>query len=35
MKRMIEQAVQGAVELDFAREGLQWSLKAPASIFLR
>ena len=35
MQRMIEQALHGAVELDFAREGLQWSLQAPASIFQR
>jgi two-component sensor histidine kinase/PAS domain-containing protein len=34
MKRMIEQAVQGTVELNFAREGLRWSLQAPASVFL-
>jgi two-component sensor histidine kinase/PAS domain-containing protein len=35
MKKMIEQAVQGTVELNFAPEGLQWSLQAPATIFLR
>jgi PAS domain S-box-containing protein len=35
IKSMIEQAVRGSVELDFAREGLHWSLQAPASIFLR
>lgn len=35
MKRMIEQAIQGTVELNFPREGLQWSLQAPATIFLR
>jgi two-component sensor histidine kinase/PAS domain-containing protein len=35
MKRMIEQAVQGTVELTFAAEGLQWSLNAPATVFLR
>jgi two-component sensor histidine kinase/PAS domain-containing protein len=35
MKRMIEQAVQGTVELDFAPEGLRWSLQAPATVFLR
>jgi two-component sensor histidine kinase len=35
MKRMIEQAVNGQVELDFAREGLQWSLQAPGRVFLR
>ena len=35
MKKMIEQAVQGTVELKFAPEGLQWSLQAPASVFLR
>jgi hypothetical protein len=32
---MIEQAVQGKVELNFAPEGLQWSLNAPATVFLR
>ena len=35
IKKMIEQAVRGNVELNFAKEGLQWSLQAPASIFLR
>ena len=35
MKRMIEQALQGTVQLDFAREGLHWSLQAPAGVFLR
>jgi two-component sensor histidine kinase len=35
MKKMIEQAVQGTVELNFAPEGLQWSLQAPATVFLR
>jgi two-component sensor histidine kinase/PAS domain-containing protein len=35
IKRMIEQAVQGTVELSFAPEGLQWSLNAPATVFLR
>jgi two-component sensor histidine kinase len=35
MKRMIEQAVQGTVELNFAPQGLQWSLRAPATVFLR
>jgi PAS domain S-box-containing protein len=34
IKRMIEQAVQGIVELNFAPEGLQWSLRAPATVFL-
>jgi len=34
IKSMIEQAVQGSVELDYAREGLHWSLHAPGSIFL-
>jgi len=34
MKLMIEQTLKGTVELDFAREGLQWSLRAPASVFL-
>jgi hypothetical protein len=31
---MIEQAVRGSVELDFAKEGLHWSLRAPGSVFL-
>lgn len=35
MKKMIEQAVQGTVEINFDREGLQWSLQAPATVFLR
>jgi PAS domain S-box-containing protein len=35
IKNMIEQAVRGSVELDFAEEGLHWSLQAPASIFLQ
>jgi two-component sensor histidine kinase len=35
MKTMIEQAVQGTVEINFDREGLQWSLQAPATVFLR
>jgi len=35
IKNMIEQAVRGSVELDFAREGLRWSLQAPGSIFLQ
>ncbi|MGA7718027.1 MAG: HWE histidine kinase domain-containing protein [Bradyrhizobium sp.] len=34
IKSMIEQAVRGSVELNFAEEGLHWSLQAPASIFL-
>jgi two-component sensor histidine kinase/PAS domain-containing protein len=34
IKRMIEQAVLGSVELDFAKEGLHWSLRAPGSVFL-
>jgi two-component sensor histidine kinase len=34
IKKMIEQAVGGSVELDFAEEGLRWSLQAPAGIFL-
>jgi two-component sensor histidine kinase/PAS domain-containing protein len=34
MKRMIEQAVRGRVEINFAPEGLQWSLQAPATVFL-
>jgi two-component sensor histidine kinase len=35
IKDMIEQSVRGSVELDFAEEGLHWSLQAPASIFLQ
>ncbi|MGA2999694.1 sensor histidine kinase [Bradyrhizobium sp.] len=35
IKSMIEQAVRGNVELDFAKEGLHWSLQAPGSVFLR
>jgi two-component sensor histidine kinase/PAS domain-containing protein len=35
MKKMIEQAVRGAVEIDFARDGLHWSLEAPATVFLQ
>jgi two-component sensor histidine kinase len=35
IKRMVEQAVQGTVELNFAGEGLQWSLLAPESVFLQ
>jgi two-component sensor histidine kinase len=35
IKDMIEQAVRGTVELDFAEEGLHWSLQAPAGIFLQ
>ncbi len=35
MKKMIEQAVRGTVEIDFSREGLHWSLQAPASVFLQ
>ena len=34
IKSMIEQAVRGKVELNFAKEGLHWSLQAPGSIFL-
>jgi two-component sensor histidine kinase len=34
MKWMIEQTLKGSVELDFAREGLRWSLRAPAIVFL-
>jgi two-component sensor histidine kinase len=34
IKSMIEQAVGGTVEIDFAEEGLRWSLEAPGSIFL-
>jgi hypothetical protein len=34
IKNMIEQAVRGSVELDFAGEGLHWSLQARESIFL-
>jgi PAS domain S-box-containing protein len=33
IKSMIEQAVRGNVELNFAKEGLHWSLQAPGSIF--
>jgi two-component sensor histidine kinase len=35
IKSMIEQAVRGSVELNFAKEGLHWSLQAPESVFLR
>jgi two-component sensor histidine kinase/PAS domain-containing protein len=35
IKSMIEQAVRGNVELNFAKEGLHWSLQAPDGIFLR
>jgi PAS domain S-box-containing protein len=35
IKRMIEQAVQGTVELTFAPQGLQWSLQAPGHILQR
>jgi PAS domain S-box-containing protein len=35
IKGMIEQAVRGSVELNFAKEGLHWSLQAPGSVFLR
>jgi two-component sensor histidine kinase len=35
IKNMIEQAVGGNVELDFAEEGLRWSLQAPAGILLQ
>ena len=35
IKRMIEQAVCGTVELDFAKEGLHWTLRAPESVFLQ
>jgi two-component sensor histidine kinase/PAS domain-containing protein len=35
IKNMIEQAVGGSVELDFAEEGLHWSLQAPAGVFLQ
>ncbi|MFZ0424402.1 MAG: HWE histidine kinase domain-containing protein [Xanthobacteraceae bacterium] len=34
MKKMVEQAVQGRVEIDFAPQGLRWSLRAPATVFL-
>ena len=33
IRSMIEQAVRGNVELNFAKEGLHWSLRAPGSIF--
>jgi two-component sensor histidine kinase/PAS domain-containing protein len=35
IKKMVEQAVHGTVELNFAGEGLQWSLLAPRSVFLQ
>jgi two-component sensor histidine kinase len=35
IKSMIEQAVRGSVELNFAKDGLHWSLQAPESVFLR
>jgi two-component sensor histidine kinase len=35
IKTMIEQSVQGKVALDFNREGLHWSLEAPATVFLK
>jgi hypothetical protein len=35
IKDMIEQAVGGSVEIDFAEEGLHWSLQVPASVLLR
>jgi two-component sensor histidine kinase/PAS domain-containing protein len=35
IKNMIEQAVRGSVEINFAEEGLHWSLQAPGSVFLR
>jgi PAS domain S-box-containing protein len=33
IKRMIEQAVQGRVQLSFAKEGFYWALYAPKSVF--
>jgi two-component sensor histidine kinase/PAS domain-containing protein len=35
IKSMIEQAVRGSVALDFAEEGLHWTLQAPGNVFLR
>jgi two-component sensor histidine kinase/PAS domain-containing protein len=35
IKSMIEHAVRGNVELDFAEQGLHWSLQAPGSIFVQ
>lgn len=35
IKSMIEQAVRGSVELNFANDGLRWSLQAPEAVFLR
>jgi PAS domain S-box-containing protein len=34
MKRMVEQSLKAAVEIVFAPEGLQWSLRAPAAVLL-
>lgn len=34
MKRMVEEAVQEIVELNFAQGGLQWSLTAPPTVCL-
>jgi len=35
IKSMIEQSVRGTVELDFAKQGLHWSLQAPGGIFVQ
>jgi two-component sensor histidine kinase/PAS domain-containing protein len=35
IKSMIEQSVHGSVELNFAKDGLHWSLRAPEAVFLR
>lgn len=35
IKRMIEEALHALVQLDFAHEGLHWSLQAPTNVFLR
>ena len=34
MKTLVEQTVKGTVVIDFASEGLLWSLQAPATVFL-
>jgi PAS domain S-box-containing protein len=34
MKKMAEQALNGKVEVDFAPEGLRWSLMAPSTVFV-
>jgi len=35
IKNMIEQSVGGNVEMDFAEQGLRWSLRAPAGIIVQ